>query len=49
VKESGYINWVKMAWAVAGDSFHLHIHTRCFLYTVFIAVVCMYDKTKLEN
>jgi len=42
VKESEYINWAKMTWAVAVESFHVHFQLRSFLYTVFIEVVCIY-------
>lgn len=42
VKESEYVNWAKMTWAIAGDSFHVHFQLRSFLCTVFIEVVCIY-------
>ena len=42
MKESGYINWAKMTWEVAGDNFHVHFRVRSFLCTVFIEVVCIY-------
>ena len=42
MKESEYVNWAKMTWAIAGDSFHVHFKLRSFLCTVFIEVVCIY-------
>ena len=52
MKESEYVNWAKMTWAIAGDSFHVHFKLRSFLCTVFIEVVflciireCLCDMT----
>lgn len=42
MKESVYIKWAKMTWAIAGDSFHVHFQLRSFFCTVFIEVVCIY-------
>jgi hypothetical protein len=42
VKENECLNWARMTWAVAGDSFRMHFHKSSILCTAFIEVVCIY-------